>query len=382
MAPGSSLGAPGLRVRRVRAHLLVCELEEPLEFSFGARRERAAALLEVETQDGLVGWGEANWGGTRAGGKALLALVEERLGPALIGRQPLESAAVWSDLSAGEGSDGGRVSALGAVDTALWDLAGQAAGRPVCELLGGSRREVRGYASALMIGGLTALAQEAGELAAQGWRGVKLRIGRDPREDARRVAAVRSAVGPEVEVLADANGAYNRAEALRVGRALEEFGLAHLEEPLPKWDIEGYVQLSRALKTPLAGAECLGLHAAKEYLARGACQVVLPDVTVSGFTELRRIIDLADAFNAEVRLHNFEAAVGLAATLQAAAAFPGLSALQEVDRTPNPLREALLEELLHPSRGVFSVPSGPGLGVRVDRRALERYRVAQARFPA
>lgn len=370
---------PKLKIRDVKAYLLYTALEKPLEFSFGAKTNRTTVLIEVLTDQGLSGWGEANWGGTIEGGRAMLSLVEERVRPAVIGRSPFEAEAIWRSMD-GLSFDGNRVVATGGVDMALWDLQGQALGMPICDLLGGAYRDkVAMYASCLMINPLPELIQEAEMLAEQGWQGVKMRIGRDPSEDAERVRRVREAIGSKVKLMVDANGHFNRAEALRVGRAIEGYGIEHYEEPLPKYDIEGSAQLARTVGIPIAAGECTNLFNMKELLSREACQVILPDVGINGFTETRKILALAEAFRVEAVMHNFETAIGLAGTIQVAAACPILKQLQEVNQNPNPFREDLLEEPLRHEKGVFDVPKAPGLGVKVNRAIVKRYLVGQTK---
>jgi D-galactarolactone cycloisomerase len=363
------------RIKSVQAHLLYHPLEKPLEFSFGIKKERTTALIEIETDDGLVGWGEANWGGSLQGGKSLLTLITERVRPTLVGKNPFNAEAIWRSMDE-LSFDGNRVSALGAVDIALWDLQGQAMGVPISELLGGATRtHVSVYGSGLMIVPIPELIRDAQTLVEQGFEGVKMRIGRNPQEDPDRVRAVREAIGSRIKLFVDANGNYNRREALRVGHALEELGVEHYEEPLPKWDIEGYALLASQIKTPLAAGECTNLFNMKELLARNASQVILPDVTINGFTETRKILALAEAFRTDVVMHNFEAAIGLAGTLHVAAANPLMKQLQEVDQNPNPFRDELLETPLEFVKGAYKVPTAPGMGIKINRRVVEKYRI-------
>ena len=366
-----------LKIKNVHAYLLHQPLKKPLEFSFGSKKDRTTALVEVVTEDGLSGWGEMNWGGTLLGGRSLLTLVTERVRPALLGKDPFKAESIWRSMDE-LSFDGNRVVATGGVDMALWDLQGQAMGCPISDLLGGAyRSQVAMYASALMIDPLPELLAEARHFAEEGWEGVKMRIGRNPQEDAERVKQVRQVIGPHVKLFVDVNGHFNRAEALRVGKAIEKYDIAHYEEPLPKWDIEGHVQLAAQVDIPLAAGECTNLFNMKELMVRNACRTVLPDVSINGFTETRKILALAEAFGVEVMMHNFETAVGLAGTIHVAAASPLLRQLQEVNMSPNPFREELLETPLNRTRGNYEVPTGPGLGVKVSRSFMKKYLLAQ-----
>lgn len=362
-------------ITAVRTHLLMHELRTPLRFAFGEKHERVTLFLELECQGGAIGWGEANWGGQLRGGRSLVQLIEERVAPALKGRDPEDRRAIWGAFDELK-QDGNRVAALGAVDMALWDLAGQLQGQPIHRLLGGqARREVAFYASDLMMESADYLVARAKALVAEGFPGIKMRVGRDPAEDLRRVRAVREAIGPDCALFVDANGQYNLRQALQLGAGLYALGVQHFEEPLPKWDIEGYGQLARRLLVPIAGGECTAFAHMASLMRAGGAEVLQPDVTVNGITETEKVSTLAEAFGAEVILHNFEGALSLAGTLQVAAAMPGPIALQELDSSENPLRTELLTTALVPSKGRIPVPDGPGLGVQIDRAALDKYRV-------
>jgi D-galactarolactone cycloisomerase len=318
--------------------------------------------------------------------------------PLVVGRDPLDVVAIWDSLHAamlnGGLARGVAVQALSGIDIALWDLAGKALGVPVYKLLGGAHRDrVVAYATGLYYteaaDQTAALVREAESYAAQGFLGMKMKVGGlAPRDDLRNVAAVRAAIGPNVYLAVDANQAYNAYTAIRVGRSLEEQGVLWFEEPVPHDDLDGYLQVKAALRLAISGGEALYTRFAfRDFLARRAFDVAQPDVTnVGGLTESRRIAALTTTFGIQCFPHVWGTPIALAAGLHLLATLPPqpscrapLPFLQEpvleLDRTPNPLRDELSAHRFELVGGAVAVPTGPGLGVEPDSAALARFRV-------
>ena len=384
-----------MRIVDVRCHVLRAVLDRPFAWSQSWARVRGALLVEVRTDDGLVGWGEAGAGWEQ---EAARAVVETMFRPLLLGRNPLDVEVAWQALHAamlnGGLARGIAVQALSGVDIALWDLAGKALGQPVYRLLGGAYRDrVTAYATGLYYtetrDQTAALVDEARRYVAEGFRGVKMKVGGlTPEADLRNVRAVREAIGPSTFLSVDANQAYNAFTAVRVGRGLEEADVLWLEEPVPFDDLEGYLQVKSALRVAIAGGEALYTRFAfRDFIARRAFDIAQPDVTnVGGLTEARRIVGLASTFGVQCYPHVWGTPVALAAGLHLLAAIPSSPTCRspqpflqepvlEFDRTPNPLREELAEHRFTLTDGAVAVPQGPGLGVEPDPEAIERYRV-------
>jgi len=373
-------------IERVEAVGVGAALEEPFGYAQAWVENRTATLVRIETDDGSVGWGEC-WGpvaGTRE-------TVEEVLTPHVLGEDPREVERLYDRLY-----DVGRATyqtvvplpAISGIDLALWDLAGRLREEPVARLLGGRRRDaVRAYATGHYFpqtGDLetvyeTVVAEARENADALG--AIKLKtglslLGHGPEEDVELVRRVREAVGPDATVMVDANYAYDRTDARRVGRELGEQGIYWFEEPVAPEDLEGYARLSGTLDVPVAGGEC---HTPPEFdrlFERGGLDVAQPDVCiVGGLTPARRIARRAHDHGVPVVPHVWGTPVALAASLQLIATLPGRPWL-EFDRSPNPLREELGAEPFVPDdEGLVVVPDGPGLGVELDEDAVERYRV-------
>ncbi len=375
----------GTAIREVRAHVLEAPLRAPFAYSQAWYAARGAMLVEVTTEDGVTGWGEA------FGPARLTAPIADFYAPLLVGRDAMATEAIWQDLYnrlRDHGQKGLPIEALSAVDIALWDVKGKALGQPVHALMGGPlRTEVRAYATGLYrredLDHERYLREEAAGYAAEGFGAMKLKTGFGVDHDAAMTRAVRAEVGEGIALMVDANHAYDAAAAIRYGRRVEELGIAWFEEPVPPEDLAGYREVRRALAIPVAGGEAeftrFGFRA---LLAERAVDVLQPDVCAAGgLSECKKIADMASAFGVRCNPHVWGTGVALAAALQLLAVIPhnppGLFPEEptlEFDRSEHPIRQAVLTERIEHRAGQVDVPTGPGLGIEVDRAALDRFR--------
>jgi len=388
-----------MKIADIRTIALSYKCDPPYASASGVQARRGALLVEIETDDGIVGIGEAGMGGG-----STATVIEKDLKPALIGQDPLMIEGLWQRMfhkTRQYGRRGVVMNAISGIDIALWDIAGKVAKMPVYKLLGACRDRVEAYASGGFYQegkGVDGIAGEAEGYRARGFRGMKMKIGRnpstgthlrewvgnpgflevDPAEDIARVAAVRKALGPHAKLMVDVNCAWSPAFAIATGRALEPYDLYWIEEPVATDDIDGSARVADALATPIAGYETeTGLYGFRELITRGAVDIVQLDVAWSGgFSEGKRIAAFAQAHHRMVAPHAFAGAVLLVASLHFAASIPNALAL-EWDQNPNGLRDELLKEGLHlESDGTVKLPERPGLGIELDRGAVDRYRVA------
>jgi L-alanine-DL-glutamate epimerase-like enolase superfamily enzyme len=388
-----------MKIVDIRTIPLSYRCDPPYGSAGGMQAARGGLLVEIETDDGVIGIGEAG-----TGGGSTRHVIEHQLRPLLVGDDPLLIEGLWQKVFARTRQFGRRgivINALSGIDIALWDIAGKVARLPLYRLLGGCRNRVEAYAS----GGfyqegksVDDLAAEAEGYRARGFKGMKMKIGRnpstqthlrhlaggahlcevEPHEDIARVAAVRKALGPKAKLMADVNCAWSPAMAIAMGRALEPYDLYWLEEPVATDDIDGSARVAAALATPVAGYETeIGLYGFRDLITRGAVDVVQPDIAWSGgFSECRRIAAMAQAHHLMVAPHAFASAVTLAASLHFAASTPNALVL-EFDQNPNGLRDELLKEpIAIDADGMVRLPQRPGLGIELDPAAVERYRTA------
>jgi D-galactarolactone cycloisomerase len=378
-----------MKIERIRTYHLRAELTPAEAFAYSQAHVgiRTAMLVEIVADDGRSGWGEAY--GPPAPSKTV---IDELYAPRLIGRDPMDTTVIWEALYAAMrdyGRSGFPVAALSAVDIALWDLKGIALSQPVAKLLGGAfRTQLTAYATGLYRHDVpdhaAALAAEARGYVADGFGAMKLKVGFGVDEDARNARAVREAIGPACRLAVDANHAYDAMTAIRLGRLIEPLGIAWFEEPVPPEDLEGYLQVKRALAMPISGGEAeYSRFGFRDLIARRCVDILQSDICAcGGFTEAARIAALANTWGVTVYPHVWGSAVGLHASMQWAASLPpNPFALIpgelwfELDRTANPFREGLAAEPLKSAGAIIEVPQRPGLGLEVDRAMLERYAV-------
>jgi D-galactarolactone cycloisomerase len=381
-----------VKITDLQVHVLRSPLTEPFAFSQGWVHHRSATLVEVQTDTGLVGWGEAFAQGLEPP-QVAAAAIEHALRPLVLGADPLDIEVLWHRMyhqTRDHGRKGSVIAALSAVDIALWDLAGKHHGLPVHKLLGGAfRTRVQPYATGFYRiqgqGERDRLVQEAHAHREAGFRLMKVKLGYGVDDDIQVIQAIARAVqGSDVMLMVDTNHAYGRAEALRLGWVLDEIGVRWYEEPVVPEDIDGYVELRARLRTPIAGGENEHtLYGFRELLGRHAVDIAQPDVgSCGGLTAARHIAVLAQAHGIEVNPHVWGSAVAQAASLQLIAALPvthhslyARAPVLEYDRSSHPFRRDLVTEPLNLVDGMVEVPTGPGLGIEIRRETIERYRV-------
>ncbi len=374
-----------MKIKSVRTHVLEAALSQPFAYSRAWYDTRMAMLVEIETDSGLVGWGEC-YGPARMTEAAVKAMARW-----LIGADPLQTDVLWRRIYADlrdHGQKGIVIEALSGIDIALWDIKGKHFGVPVHQLMGGAvRHEVQAYATGLYRrksgDPLRYLAEEAAGYTAEGFKAVKLKVGFGVEEDAAVTRAVREAIGPRVALMVDANHAYDAVAAIKLGRMIEQYDIGWFEEPVPPEDIAGHRAVKAALSIPIAGGECeYTRFGFRELFASHALDIVQPDTCAAGgLSECRKIADMAEAFGVRYNPHVWGTGIALAASLQLLAVLPPhtphslapIEPILEFDRTEHPIRQAILRTPIEHRTGMVSVPTGPGLGIDIDREALARF---------
>lgn len=385
-----------MKITRVTSHVLGYDLPEPLGYSQQYYHKRTAHLVEVETDEGVTGWGECFGAGNIA--LANKGIVEQVIQPMVLGLNPLDRDVIWHkvyNLMRDHGQKGMPLQSLSGVDIALWDIAGKAAGLPIHKLIGGTHRNqipVYGYGMMLRPESADSLVARFGDEAQairdMGFRATKMKVGLGPRDDIRLIDAVRRGVGDDFPFMIDANHAYTTSDAFYVGRAMEEYDPYWFEEPIAPEDLQGYGELRQGLRVNIAGGEAefnrWGWRALLE--ARGL-DIAQPEVcALGGISEYLRVLALCHAHFTPVVNHVWGSAIAVAANLHLLAAMPPLPGglfpwepMLEFDTTDNRFRDDLLTEpfdiqgQVAQTGGLVSVPDGPGLGVTPDRDFMRHY---------
>ena len=343
-------------------------------------------IIRLRTDAGLVGIGEVSSQSYVC--KAIFEAprsAERRHGLAYLlkGRDPMDVEGLWQHLyhhTNRYGRRGAAIHAISGADIALWDLRGKALGKPVCELLGGLHRtSIRAYASYLF--GATpqetaALARQAADLglsaAKFGWGP----FGRNLDADIAHVEAARQVLGDSRDLMVDSGCCLTVEGALERARRLAPLNIAWLEEPLSQDDPNGYAALCPQSPVPIAAGEGEVTRWGFEDLLHRGLHVIQPDVAIcGGLTVARQASDLARAARRRCVPHCFSTGVNLAASLHWMAACPD-GDLVEYCLRPSPLLRNLVRNLPPLEDGRVPVPQGPGLGIELDERIIQEYRVA------
>jgi len=344
-------------------------------------------LVMVQTEAGLTGLGSVFTS------EALVRGAFGVLEPLLIGENALEPERVSEKLHQNtfwQGRGGAITHAISGIDIALWDILGQATGQPVGRLLGGRYRErVRPYASILMEEPAV-LADRLQAIKSRGFRAFKIGWGPFGRRhhslDEQIVRAAREAIGPEAMLMVDAGGSdafwtQGYKWALRTSEMLADYAVDWFEEPLVPDALPDFVRLREHSRVPIAGGEVLTRRQAfQPWLEADAFDIVQPDVTkVGGISEERRIAWMAQEHGIKFIPHGWNTAVGLAADLQLASAFPATDLVEYLDGSP------FIDEIVtHPWKldadGMLPIPMAPGLGIALNREAVAKYTGGQTLF--
>jgi L-alanine-DL-glutamate epimerase-like enolase superfamily enzyme len=332
----------------------------------------------VHTDIGLRGYGYTGTHAHLPTDRLIRDCILHAFGPALLGEDPREVGYLWQKLYHTPsilwiGRAGISQLALSAIDIALWDLKAKAADMPLWKLLGGSetcRLEAYNTDGGWLNWAKTQLVDDATRLVAEGFRGLKIKIGSpDPNDDLERIKAVREAIGPRVQLMVDANGRWDLPTAVHIGRHLAEYDVRWFEEPMWFDDVTGHAVLARTISTPIAlGEQQYALDAFRQFIAADAVHYVQPDATrIGGVTPWWQAADLAYSHRLPVVAH-----VGdmMQLHLHLAIAHPGCEMLEYI-----PWLRECFEEPATVEEGFFRIPRNPGAGTTLQADATENFGV-------
>lgn len=345
----------------------------------GATTKRDAIVVRVRTSEGLVGYGEAHPG--RSPG-AVVSLIHNTIAPLLIGMNATDCVGAWQRVHrmqlSSHGMGAGACLALSGVDMALWDIRGKAANMPLYELLGGSRRSIPAYAGGIALGfqPVNALVEEAREYVGRGYKALKLRIGDSAARDIERIRAVRAALGPDIDILTDANTAYTIADVRKVLPVLAEVQAGWLEEPFACQDFASYreARTISSLVPIAAGENHFTRFEFAQMLEARSVQVWQPDLSkCGGITEGLRIAAMASAYRIPLHAHSSATGLNHAATLHFLAAIENAGYYEACVSRFNPFRDMFGPIAELGSDGGVLPPTGAGLGVDVDEDLFDKY---------
>ena len=369
-----------MHITRVESWVFRAPTEAPVATSFGTMADRPAVFLRVSAADGAWGWGEVFCNFPQVGAEHRARLVDSIFASLLAGlpsddppalRRELEAKTRRVAIQCGEAGPFAQV--IGAIDQALWDMAGRRTGQPLWKMLAGSRdasNRVRVYASGLGPQRVGAMAEQKRR---EGYTAFKFKVGFGVDRDVSNFEEIRATVGADAIVMIDANQAWTPGTAAARIEELRGFRPYWVEEPLAADELAStWVTLARECGVPLAAGENLrGAGEFEQALSGGFLSFIQPDVAKwGGLSGCREVAALAGVHGAVFCPHWLGGGIGLAASLQLRAAM-GADGFAEVDANPNPLREELLQ--LAPTDGWIALPDTPGHGVEPNLARLRRY---------
>lgn len=387
-----------MKIRSVTAQWLHVPIPEPQRHvsDFGRVDAFDAVLVRIETQCGIVGYGEAKEEvGSSANCRALTAAINGKFAPLLIGEDPRDITRLAGRLYNGVrdhyaiahgrvfpalGRRGLHVCAMSGIDIALWDILGKSLDAPVWRLLGGrSSARMPAYASGGWADANGIGAQLRGYVERGGFKAVKMRVGiidGAVANSARRVRAAREALGPDIGLMCDAHGTYSVADAKRFCRMVEDCQLTWFEEPVTADDKRGMAEVRASSSVPIAAGESeFNRYDFRDLAELRAVDIFQPDLAIcGGITEAMRIGAIASAFNLRLAPHLWTGAAAFAAGMHVAAASPA-GFILEYSLGANPLLHELVTEKFVVTDGSIEIPDRPGLGITVDESFVSRYAV-------
>lgn len=358
-----------MKILQIKTQRVTLPLAKPIGTAIHSIHSVGCVLVSLVSDEGLVGEGylfTINAVRLRAFDEIVRSFA-----PLVEGQDADFIEAIWQNIWQScnpIGQKGMTIGALSAIDTALWDLQGKALNKPLHRLFGACRSSVKTYAS----GGLwlsqniDELTAEADQFIQQGFTSMKLRVGSNNwLDDIERATQLRNAVGPDIEILADANQSLTAKQAIHLGRALGELNIGWLEEPTPAHDLAGHAEVRAKLDMPIASGETeYTRFGMRDMINAKACDILMPDLQrMGGVTEFRKVAALAASFDIPISSHLFtEHSLAIAG-----------STLNCISVEHMPWFSELFNEEMELSGGELVVPERPGSGFTFNNDAIKQY---------
>ena len=386
-----------MKITSIKSHVLRYELDKELGYSQQYYKHRTAHLVEVETDEGITGWGECFGPGNIA--LANKYIVEKVIQPLIKGDDPLKKEYIWHkvyNLLRDSGQKGMPIQALSGIDIALWDILAKKSNLPLYQLLGGKTNDkipVYGYGMMLQKKTVDELCElfknEASQIKEKNFKAMKMKIGMGPKEDLKLVSAVRDTIGSEFKLMVDANHAYNKNDALYVGKGLDEMNIYWFEEPVAPEDYDGYKELKEKLKTNIAGGEAEFTKYGWNQLIKNNCiDIAQPEVCgLGGITEYLKVSALAQSNFIPIVNHVWGSALSVAVNLHLLTTLPDMpgglfptKSMLEFDTTEKNIfitdlaeeKFSILDQVKN-KNGFASPLENIGIGINPNKDFIKKY---------
>ena len=386
-----------MKITSIKSHVLRYELDKELGYSQQYYKHRTAHLVEVETDEGITGWGECFGPGNIA--LANKYIVEKVIQPLIKGDNPLKKEYIWHkvyNLLRDSGQKGMPIQALSGIDIALWDILAKKSNLPLYQLLGGKTNDkipVYGYGMMLQKKTVDELCElfknEASQIKENNFKAMKMKIGMGPKEDLKLVSAVRDTIGSEFKLMVDANHAYNKNDALYVGKGLDEMNIYWFEEPVAPEDYDGYKELKEKLKTNIAGGEAeFTKYGWNQLIKKNCIDIAQPEVCgLGGITEYLKVSALAQSNFIPIVNHVWGSALSVAVNLHLLTTLPDMpgglfptKSMLEFDTTEKNIfitdlaeeKFSILDQVKN-KNGFASPLENIGIGINPNKDFIKKY---------
>ena len=372
-----------MKITKIRTLVLGTAIADPISTSFGTMTHRYMILVNIQTNEGVEGWGESWSNFPSWSPKERIHTINEGLAPLLIGEDPREHTALHKKMRNATrilerqwGAPGPIAQAISALDIALWDITAKAQGKALYQLWEEQQTKIPVYASALGPKDPTRLVRA---MQKQGVNAFKLKLGFGLEKDTFNLGLMRELIGPNAQLMVDANQAWDVETTLGMAELLEAHDIKWLEEPIPADEWRNMAYLRKELPFKLAAGEnMVSANAFNDLLELEAISLAQPDVCkIGGLTEMREVCLTARTHDIPFAPHYLGGTVGLIASLHLFAGTPG-GLIMELDPHPYALREEIAGDLLNVSKGCLQVSERHGLGLEISEAMIQKYLVDEA----
>lgn len=355
------------RIKRVEAFLVTIPLKKSWEISLYKTNLRNHAIVEVETESGIIGWGEVSPAPAFMGedGRMVVDLINHFLTPSIIGMDVFDLEALHLKM---DKIILGNTAAKAAIDIAVHDLLGKILHLPVFQLLGGRIREEVPLSWVVGIQSSEKTIEEAKFYIEKGIKTIKIKIGQEPEEDIKKVALLREKLGDDIRIRVDVNQGYRVDQAIHILRKMEKFNLESIEQPVPAYDIEGMKKIADALDTPIMADESVfNLQNAFKIISSRAADIINIKIgKVGGLLPSKKIAALAESANIPCTIgSNLELGIGTSASLHFGLSTPNIHYPCDLAIGPFLHSEEIIEQSFTLINGKIYPFEGPGLGVQL-----------------
>ncbi len=367
-----------LKITKIRSTPITIPFHIPVKLSFGVVDKRSYVVLQIYTNKGIIGIGEAAPLPiySEESVESVKSVIDRYLVPVVIGSNPFDIEKILARFD--QVIKGNPVAKTG-IEYALWDIMAKALDVPLYMLLGGLyREEISLPIHSIGIGETKEVVRQAEEKVKAGMKLVKMKIGLNPRQDVTNVRAVRKAIGEDIGLYVDANQGYSFDIAIQALRQLEEFNLLRIEQPISKYNISGMAEICREISTPIMADEAVvNLHAVFELIRNKAADIINIKSVMHGLLECKKIAALCEVAGIPCYRGSM-ASLGIcdAADVHLVASTPNIIYPENPGANrPEELVDTVIKERLKPEKGMIKVPHKPGIGVELDEGKLKKYKI-------